>query len=148
MQSIKNSKIQFIPGLGEKPKNYKTLFKFLEVLDVDWNTEKISPKINKPDILIGFSMGAVLACEYAIKHRIDTLIICSLTPMVETLKNVIARNIIFIVGSKEIWIVKNTKRVRKTLKCKNSLIIVPNADHKIVGNYRYTLIQKIITLSK
>lgn len=144
MKEIKDKKIQFIPGLGEKPKEYERLSKYLETLDVDWNTGKITPQIKRCDILIGFSMGAILACEYALKHKVKKLILCSLTPMVESLKEVKVDEVIFMVGSKEKFCLKNIRRVSKTLKCKISVIIIPRADHKIVGEYKNRLL-KIIT---
>lgn len=143
MKNIKENKIQFLPGLGEKPKEYKRLSKYLKTLDVDWNTGKITPPIKKTDILVGFSMGAALVCEYALKHKVKTLILCSLTPMVESLKKVKTDQIIFIAGGKEKWVLKNTERVSKTLTCQKSIITIPGADHKITGVYQKKLLEVI-----
>lgn len=134
------NKIQFLPGLTEKPKNYRGLSKYFNILDVDWNTGKIKPKIRKTDVLAGFSMGAIYACEYASKHKVKTLILCSLTPGAETLKNVMADNVIFLVGEKEKWVLKEIKRVKKTIKAKSRILVIPGVDHKISGDYKKTLI--------
>ena len=138
---MKNKRIQFIPGLGEKPKEYKRLSKYLETLDVNWNTGKITPPIIQSDTLVGFSMGAILACEYALKHKVGTLILCSLTPMVESLKRVKTDNIIFLAGEKEKWIIKNIERVCQTLTCNKSIVIIPKADHKITSTYQKKLLE-------
>lgn len=144
MKKTKNKeKIQFLPGLGEKPRHYKHLSKYLKVLDVDWNTGQIKPAIRRADIITGFSMGAVLVCEYATKHKVKTLILCSLTPGAETLKRVQAEEVIFLVGEKEKWVLKEVKRVRKTLKCRNSIVVITGADHKITGKYKSRLIEII-----
>ncbi len=135
------NKINFIPGLGEKPKEYKALSKYLNIVDIDWNNGKV--RFGKVDTLIGFSMGAVIACEYSTKHKLKNLILCSLTPGAESLNMVKADNIIFLVGEKEKWVLKEINRVRKTLKCKNSVIVVPGSDHKITGKYQEELLQII-----
>ena len=136
-------KIQFIPGLGEKPKEYKSLSKYLEIIDVDWNTGKIKPKIGKVDTLVTFSLGCIFAFDYTVKNKIKNLILCSLTPGVETLKDIKADQVIFLVGEKEKWVLKDVVRVRKTLKCKSSIIVVPRADHKIDKNYQNKLLEVI-----
>jgi hypothetical protein len=81
---MKNKKIYFFPGLGEKPNEYKNLFKYFTVIDVDWNTGKYLPKVDKPDILVSFSMGVDFLIYYSLKKSVDKLIICSPTPGVET----------------------------------------------------------------
>ena len=141
MDKSKNKKILFIPGLGERAKDYKHLSKYMEIYNIDWN--KIRLPRGKPDILIGFSMGAALACEYAEDHKVNTLILCSLTPNINTLKGLKAREVIFIIGEKEKWAYKNNRRLAKTLRCKWRIIVVPKADHKIVGNYRKKLLEVI-----
>lgn len=138
----KYKKIQFLPGLGEKPRNYKRLSKYLNILDVDWNTGKITPRIKKSDVLIGFSMGAILTCEYALKKKVKILILCSITTGVESLKKVKADKIIFMIGEKEKWVIKDTQRVSKPLKNKE-IIIIKGADHRIIGNYQKKLIEVI-----
>ena len=60
MNNSKNKKIVFIPGLGERAKDYKRLSEYMKIYDIDWNRIRL-PK-GKIDVLIGFSMGADLAC--------------------------------------------------------------------------------------
>ncbi len=143
MKNLKIKKINFIPGLGEKLKDYGVLSKYLNIVDVDWNDGKI--KIGKVDILAGFSMGAVLACEYSIKHKLKILILCSTTPGAETLKKVKADKVIFMAGEKEKWLIKDIKRISKTLPKKTirEIIIIPKADHKITGNYLKELLSTL-----
>ena len=103
----------------------------------------MTPRIQSTDIIIGFSFGAILACEYTIKHKIKTLILCSLSPGAETLVDIKADNVIFLAGEKEKWVLKNIRRLSKTLKCKKSIIIIPKASHKIVGEYQKKLLEII-----
>lgn len=138
----KDKKIQFLPGIGEKPKDYKRLSKYFKILDIDWNTGKITPTIKKCDIFIGFSMGAILACEYALKKRVKTLILCSMTTGVESLKKVKADKIIFLVGEKEKWVIKDTLRISKSIKNKQ-IYIIKNGNHKITDKYQKKLIEII-----
>lgn len=147
MKKILSKKIQFIPGLGEKPWEYKNLSKYLDILDIDWNTGRTKTCIKKTNILSGFSMGAALACEYTLKNKVKNLILCSLTPGEETLKEVNADNVVFLVGEKEKWVLKEIKRVRKTLLCKSSIVVIPKADHKIIGKYQEELIKIVNSLN-
>jgi esterase/lipase len=135
----KKNKVIFIPGLSEHAKNYPFLSKYTNIYDIDWNVADL-PK-GKYDIVIGFSLGAVLACEYSLKHKVKKLILCSLTPCTESLKDVQAEDVTFLVGEKEKWCLKEIKRVAKTLNCKKEIIVVPRADHKITGNYRKKLLE-------
>ena len=91
-------------------------------------------------------MGAALACEYAEDHKIDTIILCSLTPCIDTLKRLKTKEVIFIMGEKEKWAHENNVRLTKTLKCKNKIIVVPKSGHKIDANYRATLLNTIESL--
>lgn len=142
---MKKNKIQFIPGLGEKSKDYRTLSKYIEVLDTDWNKWETKPKVNKPDILVTFSLGGWIALDYIGKNRVKNVVFCSLTPGLESFSKfkVKVDNVVFIAGGKEKWVIKEIKRVRKTLKCPSKLIIVPGADHQIIGDYEKKLIQVI-----
>lgn len=137
------TKIQFIPGLGEKPKDYKSLSKSLEIIDVDWNTWNTKPNVRPADMLVGFSMGNFVAIWKASKHKYKTLIFCSLTPGCESLKTVNADQIIFLVGEKEKWVLKDIRRTKKTFPGKTKLIIVPHADHKIDKLYQKMLLEAI-----
>lgn len=139
-------RILFFPGLGEKPKNYKSFSKHLKIADIDWNTGKYTPKIKNEEILIGFSLGNCFPFEYALKKKVKTIIICSSTPF-ENLKGVKAEKMVFIAGSKEKFIIDNYKRVISTLpkKQKRELIIVNGSDHKIDKNYQKLILDIIKT---
>ena len=89
MKNSKNKKIVFIPGLGERAKHYKNLSNYMKVFDIDWNKIRL-PK-GKIDTIVGFSMGAALACEYAEDHKINNLVLCSLTPSIDTLEGLKAK---------------------------------------------------------
>jgi len=138
----KDKKLQFLPGMGEKPKEYERLSAYLKTLNINWNTGKINPPIKKCDTLVGFSMGAILACEYAIKIKVKILILCSMTTGVESLKKVKADEIIFLVGENEKWVVKDTLRVSKSIKNKQ-IHIIKGGNHKIIGRYQKKLVEII-----
>lgn len=136
-------KIYFAPGLGEKPHNYKVFSKHMTLLDVDWNTGKFTPKISKPDVLVSFSLGICFTFEYALKYHVDILVTCSPTPGIETLKGIKTNKIICMVGEKETWVLEDFKRLLKTTQIPYEIIIVPGADHKIVGEYKKKLLFRI-----
>jgi alpha/beta superfamily hydrolase len=141
MGNSKNKKIVFIPGIGERVKDYDNFPKNIKVYNIDWNKIRL-PK-GKIDTLIGFSMGAALACEYAEEHEINTVVLCSLTPCIDTLEGLKTKEVIFVLGEKEKWAHKNNVRLAKTLKCKYKIVVVPKADHKITGNYKKKLVDMI-----
>lgn len=134
------NKYQIIIGLGQKASQYKSLSKYLKIVQPDWNNSKV--KIEKCDTLIGFSLGCMLACVYAEKHRIKHLILCSPTPD-ETLKKVKADKITFIVGDKETWVRENINRLTKELTCSWKILEVSNTGHKLNRNYRKILLNSI-----
>ena len=139
-----SKKIPFLYGLGQNKSQYKELSKFCDVKKIDWNNGSLAKlKLGKPDTLIGFSLGAIVACDHAIKYKVKKLILCSMTPGVETLKDVKADNIVFLVGEKEILVLKEIRRVSKTLTCQWNIIVIPKADHKIKGNYLKQLIDLV-----
>lgn len=63
----------FIPGLGERKKDYKYI---PYCYPIDWNNPKLNFK--NVDILVAFSMGCVLAINHASKYKVGTLILCSM----------------------------------------------------------------------
>ena len=137
---MKNNKIIFLYGLGER-KEYKNLFNNFIVPKIDWNKCTVTPKIGNVDTLVSFSLGALFACQHTEKHKVKTLILCSITPGAETLENVKAGKVIFLAGKKEKWVIKEIKRVAKTLRCDWQIHIIPKAIHKITGNYRKKLLE-------
>ncbi|KKQ78179.1 MAG: hypothetical protein A2644_01710 [Candidatus Zambryskibacteria bacterium RIFCSPHIGHO2_01_FULL_39_63] len=133
------NKTLFIPGLGEHAKDYCVLSKYMKVYNISWDNLRL-PRGNY-DTVIGFSMGAVLACDYVEIKFVKTLILCSMTPIAHSLKTLKAKEVIFIVGEKEKWVYKNNLQLAKTLKCKWRIVVIPGADHKITGNYRKKLLE-------
>lgn len=138
------NKILFIPGLGEKPSDHRVLSKSLNIVNIDWNEPKL--KAGKVDTLIGFSMGAVLACEHARKHKVKNLILCSMTPCQESLKDLIVERVIFLVGEKERWITGETYKIAETLKCPFEIHVIPGAGHRVTSLYREVLMDKVNSL--
>ena len=136
---MKHELVTFLYGQGLK-KDFKEFEVYFNVPEIDWNTWKVKvPKETK--VLVGFSMGAILACELSTQKKFQKLVLCSMMPGVETLKNIKADEVIFLVGEKEKWTHKETKRVSKTLSCVKSIIVIPGADHRLAGNYRRKLLE-------
>ena len=134
------NKVKIIIGLGQKASEYRSLSKYLEVVQPDWNNGSLSKmKLGKPEVLVGFSLGCMIATMHAEKYKTKTLILCSPTPD-ETLKNVKADKVVFIVGEKESFVLENVKRMAVSLKCKWSIVIAEKSGHKIDKNYQKILI--------
>ncbi|MDP2651468.1 MAG: hypothetical protein Q8O98_02650 [bacterium] len=127
-------KVNFYYGLGDKASNYKALSKWMHIVAIDWNSpERV--KSPKCDIAVGFSMGCYLAMDYAEKHHVRKLILCSLPPTEKMFKNK-ADEVIFLVGSKEKYLLKH---IRKIIK-KHKVYIIKGAGHKINAVYRKKLL--------
>lgn len=137
MKNINNKKIPFVPGWGQKPKHYRSLSKYLNIINIDWNDGKFN--VGKVDTIIGFSLGADLASWYTIKHPVKRLILCSPSPMGD-LKGVKADEIIFIVGSKETFLKECALKLYNQRTGKKKFIIIPGGNHSITGRYKKTLL--------
>jgi len=138
-----NKKIKIIIGLGQKASEYRSLSKYMEIVQPDWNNGSLSKmKLGKQNILVGFSLGCMIATMYAEKSKLETLVLCSPSPE-ETLEKVIAEKVIFIIGEKEKYIQDNVKRMRYTLKCPSKVIIVPCSGHKIDKKYQEILLTMV-----
>jgi len=134
------NKIKIIIGLGEQASEYRSLSKYLDIVQPDWNNGSLSKmKIGKQDILVGFSLGCMIATMYAEKNKVKTLILCSPSPD-ETLEKVKADKVVFIIGEREKFVFENVKRVAKTLRCSSEIIKVPKSGHKIDKNYQKVLL--------
>ncbi len=131
-------KILFIPGLGERQKDYNNRLKGIEVFDIDWNKPRIPKK--KVDILIGFSAGAIEAINAAERLQATTLILCSMTPVMFDINQVKVQTIIFICGEKEENTIIQTKKLYKSWKGKKKFIVIPGGDHKIDKKYEEVLL--------
>lgn len=142
---MKKKKINFIVGLGQKANEYRRLSKYFNIIEPDWNNGSLTKlKLGKPEILVGFSMGAVVAIEHALKHKVKHLILCSLTPGMETLKGIKADKIDFIVGEKEDWVEEDLMRLIKTTKPSWNITYVQGAGHKIDKNYLKEILHIVI----
>ena len=135
-------KIIFYPGLGEKPSNYKAFSKLVTVADIDWNTGKYIPKVTNADIVISFSLGINYALDYASKHKVKKLILCSPAPF-ETLKGIKVPEIILMAGEKEKFLIENNLRLWKNWHNKKSikLVTIPKIGHKITPKYLKVIIK-------
>lgn len=120
----------FIPGLSETKKDYPNFP--IQVHNINWNNITLPTGYS---VVVGFSMGAILACEVALKENVNKLILCSMTPGVETLERVKAKEIVFIMGQKETWLIKDTQRLMETVKVPCSVQILPEVGHKIGKKY-------------
>lgn len=65
---MKTTKV-FIPGLGERKKDYTIDWCY----DIDWNNPKLTFK--EVDTLVAFSLGCILAINHAAKYRVENLIL-------------------------------------------------------------------------
>ena len=137
----------FIPGLTEHAKDYKWLPKDIDFIDIDWNVLDLKNiKVAKDDIVIGFSMGAVIAVVLSSKKKVNTVILCSPSEMSD-INPIKTDQLIIIVGEKEEWCLKNAKRIYRAYKGKKKFIVVPDADHRISGLYRQTLLDVLEKVS-
>lgn len=135
-------KIPFIIGLGQKASAYRSLSKYFNIIQPDWNNGSLAKlKLGKPSVLAGFSLGAMIATMHAEKYKVKTLILCSPTPD-ESLAKIKADLVIFLVGEKETWCLQNIKRVVTTLppETKWDIRFVFETGHKINKEYRKNLI--------
>lgn len=132
-------KITLLPGLGSKPSDYVGLSSLCEIADLDWNNLPLT--FGDPDILVGHSMGAVLACQHAVQKPVETLVLCSASPGAETMKDIKAKRVVVFVGENEKWLIKDAKRLLKTLpkETLRQLDICKNTDHHLNGEYMKAL---------
>jgi pimeloyl-ACP methyl ester carboxylesterase len=138
---MKTKNISIIIGLGQKATEYRALSKYLNIIQPDWNNGSLRKmKLRKSDVLIGFSLGCMIATMHAEKHKVKRLILCSPTPD-ETLEKVKTDHVVFMAGEKETWIIQEMRRIAETLKSTYEIIIIPNADHKIDFEYRKELLK-------
>ncbi|MBI2087100.1 MAG: hypothetical protein HYT69_02960 [Candidatus Zambryskibacteria bacterium] len=130
-------KVNFYYGLGDKLSDYKALSKWMHIVSIDWNRpERV--KSPKCDIAVGFSMGCYLAMDYAERHHVKKLILCSLPPTEKIFKNK-ADKIIFLMGSKEKYLLKHIRKVSS----KKDMYVINGAGHRINANYRKRLLKII-----
>ncbi len=121
--------IYIIPGLGEK--KYK-LPKYVYYLHLTIDDVFNLPKLPKDSVLIGFSIGAVLAYLIAYKSPIKKLILCSPPPIVQRYKQ--PKGHIFVLnGNREhTHMKKYAKQMAKKLRAE---YLEVKGDHHLKGNY-------------
>lgn len=72
---MKNNKTKitkvFIPGLGERKKDYKGRIEWC--YPIDWNKPKLAFK--DVDVLVAFSLGCILAINHTAKYKVKHLIL-------------------------------------------------------------------------
>lgn len=140
------NKVKIIIGLGQKASEYRSLSKYLDIVQPDWNNGSLSKmKLGRPEILVGFSLGCMIATMHSEKVKVKTLVLCSPSPD-ETLSKVKADKIVFIYGQKESFIKENIKRISKTFKGKIEIIEVPESGHNIDKKYQKVLLSVLSTL--
>jgi len=128
----------FLGGLGQPTKKERELVsRYFKLCEIDWNKVKTQP-IRTKDTLIGFSLGANLAINYAMKNKVKHLILCSPTP--DEHYKVKADKVTYILGEKEKWLIDFTK---KEHKCKP--ILVPKTGHEINRAYIDTIFEVLLS---
>jgi predicted esterase len=98
--------IYFIPGAGDTKKDYKpflTALKKQKVQFLDLSLDDIYnlPTFSEDDVLIGHSVGAVLAYLIAIKQPLKHLILCSPSPLIVKVQKTHAKKIDLLLGIDE-----------------------------------------------
>ncbi len=48
---MKNKKMIFFPGLGERAKDYKHISKYIDVYNIDWNNIKLPRNKQRKDLI-------------------------------------------------------------------------------------------------
>ena len=126
--------IYIIPGLGKKkydfPKHVKYLY--LSIDDV-FNL----PKLPKDSVLIGFSVGAVIAYLVSLKSPVKKLILCSPSPIIVKYKK--PKGEIYVLsGDKEMPQMK--KYAQKLAKKLGGSFIKTDSHHKLTNVYIKTIL--------
>ena len=120
--------IYIIPGLGEKKYNLPKEVQYLHLsMDDVFNL----PKIPSDSILIGFSVGAILAYFLALKNPVKRLILCSPSPVIlSPIK--IEGEVYVLSGKKES---PHMRKYAKKLAKKVGKFIEVDAGHKLDKRY-------------
>jgi len=161
--------ITIIPGYKGNKKHYKYLIKELskkakvKFIKIDWNKplsalEKI---IIKTDIIIGHSLGALIVYKISTHRKINKVIICSLSPLLEEdltkhMQNIVrknigdvwlndlkkikygktkSKNIIALYGDKE-----SEKIKKRSQELINRNVCIPNCGHSILKRYTKAIV--------
>ncbi|OHB17781.1 MAG: hypothetical protein A2734_02895 [Parcubacteria group bacterium RIFCSPHIGHO2_01_FULL_40_30] len=121
--------IYIIPGLGHKKYN---LPKYIKYLHLSIDDVLNLPKLPEDSVLIGFSVGAVIAYLISLKYPVKKLILCSPSPIIVRYKK--PKGEIYVLsGIKET--VQMQKYARMLAKKLNGTFIKVNARHKLTNIY-------------
>jgi predicted esterase len=117
----------FINGLGQKVK--LNGFKVLDVsIDDIWNL----PRIPDDSVLVGFSIGAIIAYLIALRQPLKQLILCSPSPIIEKYKIPKCKISIIVGSNEESYMIKNANLLAKRLDAK--FYKIP-ARHRLTKKY-------------
>lgn len=121
--------IHIIPGLGSKKYNFPKYIKYLRLsIDDVLNL----PKLPNDSVLIGFSVGAIIAYLIALKHPVKKLILCSPSPIIVKYKRP-KGEICILSGSKEMAQMQKYAHVlARRLK---ATFIKVNSGHRLTDTY-------------
>lgn len=121
--------IYIIPGLGDKKYN---LLKHIKYLHLSIDDVLDLPKLPKDSVLIGFSVGAVIAYLISLKSPVKKLILCSPSPVILKYKKPKGK-IYVLSGNKESAHMK--KYANNLANRLNGALIKVNSGHKMTRVY-------------
>lgn len=121
--------IYIIPGLGDKKYNFPKYVKYLHLsIDDVFNL----PKLPRDSILVGFSIGAVIAYLISLKYPVKKLILCSPSPIIVKYKR--PKGEIYVLsGNKET--IQMQKYARALAKKLRGIFVKVNSRHKLTDAY-------------
>lgn len=127
--------IYIIPGLGDKKYNLPKYVKYLRLsIDDVFNL----PKLPKDSVLIGFSVGAIIAYLISLMYPVKKLILCSPSPIIVRYKK--PKGEIYVLsGSKET--VQMQKYAHTLAKELRGTLIKVNSRHKLTDAYKKALLK-------
>ena len=129
--------IYIIPGLGDKKYNLPKYIKYLRLsIDDVLNL----PKLPKDSVLIGFSVGAIIAYLISLKYPVKKLILCSPSPIIVKYKR--PKGEIYVLsGNKE---TAQMKRYAQTLAKKlGGTFVKVNSRHKLTDGYIRAILKNL-----
>lgn len=130
-------KIFIIPGLGETEYDLQPNIKYLHLsIDDVFNL----PHLPKDSILIGFSIGAIIAYFISLKQPLDKLILCSPSPIITKYRKPKAQTTI-LVGKNESFTMK--KYAAKFASKISAKFVQTNAGHKLTNGYIKSLLNEL-----
>ncbi|MEK7203839.1 MAG: hypothetical protein AAB627_02040 [Patescibacteria group bacterium] len=121
--------IYIIPGLGHKKYNFPKYIKYLNLsIDDVFNL----PKLPKDSVLIGFSIGAVIAYLISLRSPVKKLILCSPSPIIVKYKK--PKGEIYVLSGKK-EMAKMQKYARILAQKLGGVLVRVNSRHKLTDVY-------------